>query len=75
MRRVLEHCDGLHFHALCEQDSSALENVLKNFEEKFGSYIPKMKWINFGGGHHITRKGYDTQDSYSSSKTLKRSMR
>jgi len=58
---VLEHCDGLHFHALCEQDSSALENVLKNFEEKFGSYIPKMKWINFGGGHHITRKGYDTQ--------------
>jgi carboxynorspermidine decarboxylase len=58
---VLEHCDGLHFHALCEQDSSALENVLENFEEKFGSYIPKMKWINFGGGHHITRKGYDTQ--------------
>ena len=58
---VLELCDGLHFHALCEQDSSALENVLKNFEEKFGPYIPKMKWINFGGGHHITRKGYDTQ--------------
>ena len=58
---ILELCDGLHFHALCEQDSDALENVLKNFEEKFGSYIPKMKWINFGGGHHITRKGYDTQ--------------
>lgn len=58
---VLDHCDGLHFHALCEQDSDALENVLKNFEEKFGSYIPQMKWINFGGGHHITRKGYDTQ--------------
>jgi len=58
---VLELCDGLHFHALCEQDSSALENVLKNFEEKFAAYIPKMKWINFGGGHHITRKGYDTQ--------------
>jgi carboxynorspermidine decarboxylase len=58
---VLALCDGLHFHALCEQDSDALENVLKNFEEKFGSYIPKMKWINFGGGHHITRKGYDTQ--------------
>ena len=57
---VLKQCDGLHFHALCEQDSSALENVLKNFEEKFGSYIPQMKWINFGGGHHITRKGYDT---------------
>jgi carboxynorspermidine decarboxylase len=58
---VLEHCDGLHFHALCEQDSTALENVLQNFEEKFGKYIPKMKWINFGGGHHITRKGYDTE--------------
>ncbi len=58
---VLERCDGLHFHALCEQDSDALENVLKNFEAKFGSYIAKMKWINFGGGHHITRKGYDTQ--------------
>ncbi len=58
---VFEHCDGLHFHALCEQDSNALEKVLQNFEEKFGLYIPQMKWINFGGGHHITRKGYDTQ--------------
>ncbi len=58
---VLEHCDGLHFHALCEQDSSALENVLQNFEDKFGAYITKMKWINFGGGRHITRKGYDTE--------------
>lgn len=58
---VLEHCDGLHFHALCEQDSDALENVLKNFEAKFGTYIAKMKWINFGGGHHITREGYDMQ--------------
>ena len=58
---VLSQCDGLHFHALCEQDSDALENVLKNFEEKFGPYIPQMKWINFGGGHHITRKGYDME--------------
>ncbi|MEA3433880.1 MAG: carboxynorspermidine decarboxylase [Campylobacterota bacterium] len=58
---ILEQCDGLHFHALCEQDSDALENVLKNFEEKFGKYIPQMKWINFGGGHHITRKGYDIE--------------
>lgn len=58
---ILEDCDGLHFHALCEQDSNALENVLQNFEEKFGSHIPQMKWINFGGGHHITRKGYDIQ--------------
>ena len=58
---ILQECDGLHFHALCEQGSDALENVLENFEEKFGAYIPKMKWINFGGGHHITREGYDTQ--------------
>ncbi len=58
---ILNDCDGLHFHALCEQGSDALENVLKNFEEKFAAYIPKMKWINFGGGHHITREGYDTQ--------------
>jgi len=58
---ILNECDGLHFHALCEQGSDALENVLQNFEDKFASYIPKMKWINFGGGHHITREGYDTQ--------------
>jgi len=49
----------LHFHALCEQNVDALEGVLKAFEEKFGKFIPKMKWINFGGGHHITRKDYD----------------
>lgn len=58
---ILDECDGLHFHALCEQGSDALENVLQNFEDKFATYIPKMKWINFGGGHHITREGYDTQ--------------
>ena len=58
---ILDQCDGLHFHALCEQDSAALEKVLQNFEEKFGAYIPKMKWINFGGGHHITREGYDIE--------------
>ncbi|CAA6815712.1 MAG: Carboxynorspermidine decarboxylase, putative (EC [uncultured Sulfurovum sp.] len=53
--------DGFHFHALCEQDSSALENVLKAFEEKFGAYLKELKWVNFGGGHHITRKGYDIE--------------
>ncbi len=56
---VINSCDGLHFHALCEQSADALGNVLKHFEEKFGTYISQMKWINFGGGHHITRKGYD----------------
>ena len=68
---ILSHCDGLHFHALCEQDSDALEAVLKNFEEKFGNYIPQMKWINFGGGHHITRKGYDIEKLISLIKAFK----
>ncbi len=57
--KVLEHIDGLNFHALCEQDVPALEGVLDAFESKFGSYIDTMKYINFGGGHHITRKDYD----------------
>ncbi len=56
---IMQLCDGLHFHALCEQDSSALEGVLKNFEDKFGELVPKLKWINFGGGHHITRVDYN----------------
>ncbi len=51
--------EGLHFHALCEQDSMALQNVLEVFETKFGKYLKQMKWVNFGGGHHITRKGYE----------------
>lgn len=51
--------DGLHFHTLCEQDSDALEKTLDAVEEKFGPWLSKMKWLNFGGGHHITRKDYD----------------
>lgn len=51
--------DGLHFHTLCEQDSDALEITLAAVEEKFGAYLGKMKWLNMGGGHHITREGYD----------------
>jgi len=58
---ILRYCNGLHFHALCEQSADALENVLMHFEEKFSAYIPKMMWINFGGGHHITREGYDVE--------------
>ena len=58
---LLQGIEGLHFHALCEQDASALEEVLKGFEERFGELIPQMKWINFGGGHHITREGYDVE--------------
>ena len=51
--------DGLHFHCLCEQGVDELRKVLAGFEEKFGDLLPKMKWVNFGGGHHITRDGYD----------------
>jgi len=53
--------DGLHFHTLCEQDSDALEVTLTAVEEKFGDILPKMKWLNMGGGHHITRPGYDVE--------------
>jgi len=56
---VLEHLDGLNFHALCEQGVDALEKVLQAFEENFGEYIAKVNYINFGGGHHITKEGYD----------------
>ena len=51
--------DGLHFHTLCEQDSYDLETTLVAVEEKFGEFLHDLKWINFGGGHHITRNGYD----------------
>lgn len=58
---LLDLCDGLHFHALCEESADALEGVLEVFEEKFGEYLHKLKWINFGGGHHITKDGYDSE--------------
>jgi len=51
--------DGLHFHTLCEQDADALAVTLAAVEEKFADLLPKMQWLNFGGGHHITRPGYD----------------
>lgn len=51
--------DGLHFHTLCEQDSDALAVTLDAVAEKFGDLLPAMKWLNMGGGHHITRPGYD----------------
>ncbi len=53
--------DGLHFHTMCEQNSDVLERTLRVVEEKFKDYLPGIKWINFGGGHHITRENYDTQ--------------
>jgi carboxynorspermidine decarboxylase len=56
---ALSGISGLHFHNLCELGSDALARTLDAFESKFGEFIPRMKWINFGGGHHITRAGYD----------------
>ncbi|OPZ20426.1 MAG: Carboxynorspermidine/carboxyspermidine decarboxylase [Firmicutes bacterium ADurb.BinA205] len=55
----LDGVSGLHFHTLCEQNSDDLESTLNAIEEKFGDILPKMEWINFGGGHHITRDDYD----------------
>lgn len=52
--------EGLHFHQLCESSSYDLEKVLAAFEEQFGRYLPQVKWVNMGGGHLMTREGYDT---------------
>ena len=56
---LLELLDGLHFHTLCEQNSDDLETTLNGFEEQFRPWLKSMKWVNFGGGHHITRADYD----------------
>lgn len=55
----LDGIDGLHFHTLCQNNSDALERAVAAFENKFGDFIPQMQWVNFGGGHHITRPDYD----------------
>ena len=57
----LDGIDGLHFHTMCEQNSDTLERTLKVVDDTFGSYIKQMKWLNFGGGHHITRPDYDIE--------------
>ena len=57
----LDGIDGLHFHTMCEQNSDTLERTIKVVDEKFGEYIKNMKWLNFGGGHHITRSDYDIE--------------
>ena len=56
---LLDGISGLHFHTLCQQGADALEITLTAIEEKFGSFLHGLKWLNFGGGHHITRPGYD----------------
>jgi len=57
----LEGIEGLHFHTMCEQNSDVLERTIKVVDEKFGQYIKNMKWLNMGGGHHITRPDYDIE--------------
>lgn len=58
---IADMIDGIHFHTLCEQNSDDLETTLMAVEEKFAKYLHKMKWLNMGGGHHITRKDYDVE--------------
>ena len=57
--KLLDYIDGLHFHTLCEQNSDDLETTVNAVLEKFGKYLHRMKWLNMGGGHHITREDYD----------------
>ena len=57
----LEGLKGLHFHTLCEQNSDDLKTTLDAIEAKFGKYLYDLKWLNFGGGHHITREDYDIE--------------
>lgn len=58
---VLDYIEGLHFHTLCEQNSDDLVTTFEAFEKNFGPYLKKMKWLNMGGGHHITRADYDRE--------------
>lgn len=58
---LVDGIDGLHFHTMCEQNSDVLARTVPVFEEKFGFMFDRIKWVNFGGGHHITRKDYDVE--------------
>ncbi len=57
--KLLDGVSGFHFHTLCQQNADALETTVKEVEKKFSKYFSKLKWINFGGGHHLTRANYD----------------
>lgn len=61
LTKLPEGISGLHFHTLCEQNSDALEKTLAAVEERFAKFFPSLEWINFGGGHHITRDDYDIE--------------
>ncbi|MEP5612781.1 MAG: carboxynorspermidine decarboxylase [Cyclobacteriaceae bacterium] len=71
LNELPERVDGLHFHVLCESDSFSLETVLENFATRFGHLLDKIKWINMGGGHLITKKDYDTEHLISILKKFK----
>ena len=58
---ILSMIEGIHFHTLCEQNADDLETTLQAVEEKFGPYLHQVKWLNMGGGHHITREDYDVE--------------
>ena len=60
-KNVISQIDGLHFHSLCEASAEDFNNVLTIFEEKFGIFLDNLKWVNFGGGHHITDKNYNVK--------------
>ena len=68
---LLDGISGLHFHTLCEQNADALIETLATVEEKFGPYLKQMEWVNFGGGHHITRDDYDVEALISAIKRFK----
>ena len=57
--RLPNGVEGLHFHTLCEQDAAPLVETFAAFEQAFGEYLPQLRWLNLGGGHHVTRPGYD----------------
>ncbi|MGE4589998.1 MAG: carboxynorspermidine decarboxylase, partial [Acidaminococcaceae bacterium] len=67
----LDGISGFHFHTLCEQNADALIETLAAVEEKFGQYLHKMEWVNFGGGHHITREDYDVEALIAAIKSFK----
>ena len=69
--RLPEGIEGMHFHALCESTSYDLEKVLEAFESQFGKYLPQVKWVNMGGGHLMTREGYDVEHLISLLKEFK----
>jgi carboxynorspermidine decarboxylase len=70
--KLPEGVDGLHFHSLCESDPTDLAKTLAAFENKFGNLLSQVKWVNMGGGHLMTRKGYDVQDLVEQLKNFKK---